>query len=67
MLKQGDLEKKFEALSKSTPAEWVVRMNEHFSRTGGYRTQDVRRVLGDQSRRVEIGGTTDVAASFRST
>lgn len=40
-------------LLKMPPAEWVRRMVEHHRRTGTYRTQDLRRLLGDPNKRVD--------------
>jgi hypothetical protein len=66
MSQRKDLEKKHSLMIPSATPEWVARMQEHYGRTGSYRVADVRRVLGDPSRRVEIGGSTDVTALFKS-
>jgi hypothetical protein len=46
--------------------QWVVEMHEHFRRTGYYRTADLRRVLGDPRKSVEVRlntGLVDAHAS----
>lgn len=35
-------------------AEWVRRMSEDFAKTGSYRPEDLRRLLGDPTRGVEL-------------
>ena len=35
--------------------EWLVKMHEHYARTGTYRPEDLRRLLGDPNKRVEVG------------
>jgi hypothetical protein len=42
--------------------EWLRRMQEDYQKTGSYRPQDVRKLLGDQTSRVEIGPKTDPAS-----
>ena len=61
-----DLEKRFSLVTSSVTPDWVARMHEHYYRTGSYRAEDVRRISGDASRRIEIGGITDVTAAFKS-
>lgn len=34
-------------LTSVPQAEWVRKMKEHYARTGGYRPEDLRRLLGD--------------------
>ena len=36
-------------LARASPPQWVHEMNEHYSRTGSVRPQDLRRLLGDQT------------------
>ncbi len=42
-------------LRRMPPAQWVQDMIDHYHRTGSYRPQDLRRLLGDPNRAVEIG------------
>ena len=51
-------------LAQAQPAEWVRRMIDHYQRTGTYRPEDLRRLLGDPTRGVEIGPNTSLAALF---
>jgi hypothetical protein len=37
------------------PADWVRAMIEHYRLTGTYRPEDLRRLLGDPNRAVEVG------------
>lgn len=50
-----------EMLQRSPPADWVRQMIEHHSRTGAYRSQDLRRLLGDQTQGVEVGPNSSLA------
>jgi hypothetical protein len=48
-----------------TPSpELLRRMQEDYQKTGSYRPQDVRKLLGDQTSRVEIGPKADPASFF---
>lgn len=48
---------------KSSPApDWMVKMQEHYRRTGSFRSEDLRRLLGDPTRRVESGPTPSLAS-----
>ena len=40
--------------SMPTP-EWLLKMQQRYAETGTYRHEDLRRLLGDQNRRVEVG------------
>lgn len=46
---------------------WVQEMHEHFREHGFYRAEDLQRVLGDPTVRVEMPATTELCqlASFR--
>ncbi len=46
------------------PADWVRAMIEHYQRTGSYRTEDLRRLLGDPNRAVEVGPNASLASFF---
>jgi hypothetical protein len=36
------------------PPDWLRQMIEHFQRTRTYRPEDLRRLLGDPNKRVEL-------------
>lgn len=42
-------------LAEMPPAPWIVEMREHYRRTGAYRPEDLRRLLGDPLRSVDTG------------
>jgi hypothetical protein len=44
-----------EFLAQAQPPEWVRKMIEEYWRTGTYRPEDMRRLLGDPNKRVEPG------------
>ena len=63
----NDLEREIRASSeKIPPAEWVLAMIEHRRRTGSYRPEDLRRLLGDPNKSVEVGPESSLS-SFLST
>jgi hypothetical protein len=43
-----------EMLDKAPAAPWVREMQEHYERTGTYRSKDIRRVVGDQTEGVKM-------------
>jgi len=51
-------------LRELPPADWVTAMIEHYRRTGSYRPEDLRRLLGDPNRSVEVGPDTSLASFF---
>ena len=53
-------------LAQLPPADWVVEMIEYYRRTGSYRPEDLRRLLGDQTKGVTVGPDTDVGTLFAS-
>jgi hypothetical protein len=48
--------------SQAQPPEWVRRMIEHYRQTGTYRPEDLRRLLGDPTRGVEVGPNPSLAS-----
>jgi len=46
---------------------WIEEMHAHYRNTGTYRMSDMHRVLGDQSKSVELEARTDlkVAAQIK--
>ena len=49
-----------DALRHAQPAEWVLDMIDRYRRTGRCRPEDLRRLLGDQTQAVQIGGDSSV-------
>jgi hypothetical protein len=48
------LEEMLRRLEESEPSAWILEMREHFRRTGYYRPEDLHRLLGDPTDRVEL-------------
>ena len=62
---QDDLQREIQAkLRELPPADWVRAMIDHFQRTGSYRPEDLRRLLGDPNQAVEVGPNTSLASFF---
>jgi hypothetical protein len=60
---EADLQEKYlELLQQAQPPDWIREMVEHYRRTGKYRPQDLRRLLGDPTEGVEVGPNTSIAA-----
>jgi len=53
-----------ERFDRIVEAQWVREMREHFSKTGTYRPQDLRRVLGDPTVRVEMSPDASLSKYF---
>jgi hypothetical protein len=52
----AELERRWqEYVSQAQAPEWVRRMIEDCWRTGTYRVEDLRRLLGDPTKGVEVG------------
>ena len=61
------VESNFEETLRSAPVpDWVIKMQEHFRQTGTYRTEYLRRLLGDQRRGVQVGPNASLATFLRS-
>ncbi len=61
--RQREIEARFRQIP---PADWVIAMIDHFRRAGSYRPEDLRRLLGDPNRAVEVGPNPSLS-SFLST
>lgn len=48
MMTLEESEKLLEELRKRPPADWMKEMLVYYRRTGGFRAQDLRRLLGSQ-------------------
>lgn len=61
----ADFRRSLEAeLQQSAPPEWVRQMIGHYHRTGSYRPKDLRRLLGDPKKGVEVGSQASLASYF---
>jgi hypothetical protein len=59
---RNDLERQVqEKLEQIPPADWVRDMIAYYHRTGTYHVRDLRRLLGDPNRAVEVGPNTSLA------
>ncbi len=62
---RDDLQREIEARFRQIPpADWVIAMIDHFRRTGSYRPEDLRRLLGDPNRAVEVGPNPSLSSFF---
>lgn len=55
-----------EKLRELPPAQWVKDMTEHYRKTGSFKSEDLRRLLGDPNRAVEVGTNASLTAFFSS-
>ncbi len=53
-----------EQMQQASPPEWIQEMIAHYRRTGTYRAKDLRRLLGDPKKGVEIGPQISLATHF---
>lgn len=53
-----------EALRQLPRADWVGSMIDYFEQTGTYRPEDLRRLLGDPNRSVEVGPKSSLSSLF---
>ncbi len=51
-------------LAQAQPAEWVRKMIEHYRRTGTIRPEDLRRLLGDPTKGVEVPSDASLTSLF---
>ncbi len=64
-VRDDNLRTEIETKLRQLPAaEWVRNMIDHYNRTGGYRPEDLRRLLGDPNRAVEVGPNASLATFF---
>lgn len=60
-----DLQRRIQDSLRQMPrADWVRSMIDHFQRTGEYRPEDLRRLLGDPNRAVEVGPKSSLSSLF---
>ena len=52
------------ALEDAPLPEWIQEMHRHYWRTGIYRAEDLRRLLGNPNQGVEIGPRTTLASAM---
>jgi hypothetical protein len=60
-MSEQEVRERFDGIAE---AQWVREMREHFSRTGTYRPQDLRRALGDPAERVEMSPEASLSKYF---
>jgi hypothetical protein len=53
-----------DSLQQVPRADWVGAMIDHFERTGVYRPEDLRRLLGDPNRAVVVGPNPSLSSQF---
>lgn len=53
-----------EFVQQTPPPEWVRKMVQDYYKTGTYRPQDLRRLLGDPRKSVEVGAHPNFSAYF---
>ena len=64
---QDDLQREIQEKLRQIPtAPWVRQMLDHYRRTGAFRPQDLRRLLGDPNRAVEVGPNASLSSFFSS-
>lgn len=51
-------------IEKAELPEWIREMHQHYRRTGKYRQEDLRRLLGDPNQAVEIGPNASLATGL---
>lgn len=60
-----DLQREVQDKLRQLPAApWVREMVDHFRRTGTYRARDLRRLLGDPNRAVEVGPNSSLSSFY---
>lgn len=58
-----DLQRTIQDLfQQAPPAEWVRKMIDHYRKTGQVRPEDLRRLLGDPTKGVEVGPNSSLAS-----
>lgn len=59
---QDEIEQALRDLQNSPPPEWLIEMIEYYRRTGSFRPEDVRRLMGDPSKGLRVAPDTSVEA-----
>ena len=55
----------FERLKdRMSEADWVRKMKDYFAKTGTFRAEDLGRLLGDQTKGVEMGSRESLTRHF---
>jgi hypothetical protein len=63
----ADLQRRWqELLSEAEPPEWVRKMIEYYHRTGSFRPEDLRRLMGDPTKGVEVGPNMSLSSLLSS-
>jgi hypothetical protein len=62
---EPEIQRKWQKLLEEAPLpEWIQEMHRHYRKTGKYRPEDLRRLLGDPNQGVEIGPHTTLASAM---
>jgi uncharacterized protein (DUF2236 family) len=62
---RGEFQRRWqELLAQAQPAEWVREMIEDYRRTGTIRPENLRRLLGDPTKGVEVGPNASLTSLF---
>jgi hypothetical protein len=64
MSKRDDLAGDGVRVEPAPTPDWLSRMQEDFRKTGSYRPEDVRKLLGDQTSRVDFGPKSNPASFY---
>ncbi|MGO9265838.1 MAG: hypothetical protein ACLQBA_13325 [Candidatus Binataceae bacterium] len=54
MANELKIEDLLQQIAQSDPPDWVREAQEHYRQTGYYRPEDLRRIAGDPTQRVEL-------------
>lgn len=64
---QTEIQKQLrELLERTPPPQWLSDMIDHYRRTGSYRPEDLRRLLGDPTKGVTVGPDLSLEAILAS-
>ena len=53
-----------ERLLSAPEPEWVRKMKQHYAKTGTFRAEDLRRLLGDPKRGFEVSSSDSLAKHY---
>jgi hypothetical protein len=61
-----DLQRLADAAQAVSLPEWVKSMTDHYLSTGSFRQQDVRKVLGDPKKGIQVGSDVSLSSMMQS-
>jgi hypothetical protein len=56
------LKELWEQMLGNAEPDWVREMKEHYAKTGTYRPEDLRRLLGDPTKRIDVRERANLAS-----